>query len=216
MHVTIIDFQNRPLLMAVHTPNRTTDTTSSKQQAKLVLLKWLTDKQGKDIKLPSINCLDTQQQLLQDKQLQKLCQHIGVSVTDKQSLIFIEQAQLNANNAEQNLILNTIEKLAEYQTGKRTKFELPLDISIGTEFQQKVWQALLDIEYGQTISYAKLAQTIGQPNAYRAVANANGKNPITIIIPCHRVIASDGGLGGYTGGIDKKSILLSHEAYLAN
>ena len=84
-------------------------------------------------------------------------------------------------------------------------------MSLGTPFQQSVWRALQQIPYGQTISYAQLAQNIGKPTAYRAVANANGKNPLSIIIPCHRVVASDGSLGGYTGGLDKKRILLSIE-----
>ncbi|WP_296274397.1 methylated-DNA--[protein]-cysteine S-methyltransferase, partial [Psychrobacter sp. UBA6730] len=87
----------------------------------------------------------------------------------------------------------------------------PLDISLGTEFQQQVWRALQGIKHGETISYATLAQRVGNPKGFRAVANANGKNPFSIIIPCHRVIASDGKLGGYTGGLDKKAYLLALE-----
>ena len=99
----------------------------------------------------------------------------------------------------------------EYTNGKRQYFDLPLDVSIGTPFQQKVWASLQKIPYGKTISYAKLADNIDQPTAFRAVANANGKNPFSIIIPCHRVISSDGKLGGYTGGVDKKAYLLAIE-----
>ena len=83
----------------------------------------------------------------------------------------------------------------------------------GTVFQKRVWQELQRIAYGQTISYAKQALRIGKPTATRAVANANGKNPISIIIPCHRVIRSDGSLGDYTGGIDKKQALLKIETW---
>ena len=82
---------------------------------------------------------------------------------------------------------------------------------MGTEFQQKVWRALQEIEYGETISYATLAQRVDSPKGFRAVAQANGKNPFSIIVPCHRVIASDGKLGGYTGGLDKKEYLLALE-----
>lgn len=110
-----------------------------------------------------------------------------------------------------DVIFATKNQLDDYFNGTRQDFELPLDLSTGTPFQQKVWQALLTIPYGETISYAKLANAIGQPTAYRAVANANGNNPISLIIPCHRVIASDGGLGGYTGGIDIKRQLLNIE-----
>ncbi|MBR7539075.1 methylated-DNA--[protein]-cysteine S-methyltransferase, partial [Mycobacterium tuberculosis] len=94
------------------------------------------------------------------------------------------------------------------QAGQRQVFDMPIALYTGTPFQQTVWEALLKIPYGKTISYAQLANHIGQPTACRAVANANGKNPISLIIPCHRVIASDGKLGGYTGGIEIKQTLL--------
>jgi len=84
----------------------------------------------------------------------------------------------------------------------------------GTAFQRKVWAALCTIPVGTTWSYAGLAKAIGQPNATRAVANANGKNPVPIVIPCHRVIASDGGLGGFSCGIQRKQWLLQHEGSL--
>ena len=114
---------------------------------------------------------------------------------------------------QQNCIVlfETKKQLDEYFQGKRQVFGIPLDLSSGTEFQQKVWQQLLQIPYGKTISYAELAKNIGQPTAYRAVANANGRNPISLIVPCHRVIASNGGMGGYTGGVAIKKRLLAQE-----
>ena len=90
-------------------------------------------------------------------------------------------------------------------------FDLELDLA-GTAFQRRVWHELCKIPYGSAVSYAELARRIGQPSASRAVGSANGQNPIAIIVPCHRVIASGGGLGGYGGGIDRKQWLLEHEA----
>lgn len=112
---------------------------------------------------------------------------------------------------DQWLINKTCKQLDEYFAKKRTVFDLPLDISVGSTFQQQVWIALLSLDFGTTISYAKLAQMVGNPKAYRACANANGKNPISIIIPCHRVIASSGQIGGYTGGVFIKEYLLALE-----
>jgi O-6-methylguanine DNA methyltransferase len=102
-------------------------------------------------------------------------------------------------------------QLDEYFTARRRAFQLPLDLR-GTPFQQKVWNALLEIPYGETRSYAELARSIGAPKAYRAVGAANGANPIAIIIPCHRVISSGGGLGGYGGGVPLKRRLLALES----
>lgn len=104
------------------------------------------------------------------------------------------------------------EQLIEYFSGERTVFDLPLDLK-GTMFQRKVWQALLAIPYGQTTTYQKLAESINRPKAIRAVGTAVGKNPIPIIIPCHRVLRTDGKLGGYSGigGVDMKKHLLSIE-----
>lgn len=107
--------------------------------------------------------------------------------------------------------LNELEKqLNEYFAGKRKQFSLSLVLS-GTPFQEKVWSALLDIPYGETRSYKQQAQAIGQPKALRAVARANGDNRIAIIIPCHRVIGSDGQLVGYGGGLSRKQYLLTLE-----
>ncbi|MDD2829588.1 MAG: methylated-DNA--[protein]-cysteine S-methyltransferase [Sulfuricurvum sp.] len=108
------------------------------------------------------------------------------------------------------LLLQLENELLEYFDSKRTVFTLPLNPE-GTPFQKEVWKILQKIPYGTTISYAQESKWFGNPKATRAVANANGKNPIAILIPCHRVIASGGGLGGYSGGIDKKEFLLKLE-----
>jgi methylated-DNA-[protein]-cysteine S-methyltransferase len=102
-------------------------------------------------------------------------------------------------------------ELAAYFAGKLTRFEVPLD-AVGTEFQRAVWRALLEIPFGETRSYADIAVRIGRPAAVRAVGAANGRNPIAIVIPCHRVIGSDGSLTGYGGGEPRKRWLLSHES----
>jgi len=108
------------------------------------------------------------------------------------------------------LLLQLENELSDYFEGKRTSFTLPLNPE-GTPFQKSVWKTLLTIPYGDTISYAEEAKMLGNHKATRAVANANGKNPIAILIPCHRVIATGGGLGGYSGGIEKKEFLLALE-----
>ena len=101
-------------------------------------------------------------------------------------------------------------QLGEYFSGTRREFDLPLRLK-GTPFQERVWHSLLDIRYGETWSYGELARRIGNPNASRAVGLANGRNPISILVPCHRVIGADGSLTGYGGGLDRKRWLLSHE-----
>lgn len=101
-------------------------------------------------------------------------------------------------------------QLLEYMQADRTEFDLPL-CPQGTPFQKRVWSALHQIPYGQTRSYRQVAEMIGQPTAMRAVGMANGKNPIPIIIPCHRVIGAGGKLVGYSGGLDKKTALLTLE-----
>jgi methylated-DNA-[protein]-cysteine S-methyltransferase len=103
-----------------------------------------------------------------------------------------------------------VEQLTEYFAGKRTEFDLPLEVD-GTEFQKDVWMTLADIPYGKTISYAELAGMVGRPTAFRAVGQANGANPIPIVLPCHRVIATGGGIGGYGGGLEMKQKLLALE-----
>jgi methylated-DNA-[protein]-cysteine S-methyltransferase len=104
-----------------------------------------------------------------------------------------------------------VEQLRAYFTGELTDFELPMTAR-GTEFQRRVWVALCDIPYGETISYGELARWVGNPKASRAVGLANGRNPIAIVIPCHRVIGADGSLTGYGGGLERKVWLLQHEA----
>ncbi len=112
--------------------------------------------------------------------------------------------------AAQRVLATTRKQLAEYFSGKRTSFSVPLDVH-GTEFQIESWKALGRIPYGTTISYGEQAQSIGNPKAYRAVGSANGRNPIPIIVPCHRVIAADGSLGGYGLGLKMKQQLLDLE-----
>lgn len=102
-------------------------------------------------------------------------------------------------------------QLQEYFEGKRKNFSLTLNPQ-GTDFQKKVWDALLQIPYGKTTSYLELSKKLGDVKAIRAVAAANGKNPIWIVIPCHRVIGSDGSLTGYAGGLHRKKWLLGHES----
>lgn len=103
-----------------------------------------------------------------------------------------------------------VSQLQEYFAGQREVFTFPLAPK-GTDFQQKVWQALLEIPYGKTMSYLDLAKKLGDVKAIRAVAAANGKNPVWIVVPCHRVIGSDGSLTGYAGGLWRKKWLLEHE-----
>ena len=108
-------------------------------------------------------------------------------------------------------LLECEKQLREYFSGKRTEFSLPLDPA-GTEFQKKVWKNLAKIPFGKTKSYSELARALGNPNASRAVGAANGKNPIAIVVPCHRVIGANGKLTGFAGGLDAKKALLTLEA----
>jgi methylated-DNA-[protein]-cysteine S-methyltransferase len=107
-------------------------------------------------------------------------------------------------------LLTTETQLGEYFAGQRTDFELPLDFR-GTDFQKQVWEALLTIPFGETRTYGQIAEQIGKPSAVRAVGAANGKNPISIIAPCHRVIGASGKLTGFAGGLHNKSVLLRIE-----
>jgi len=106
-----------------------------------------------------------------------------------------------------------LNELEEYFTGKRREFTFPLDLR-GTDFQLACWRALLVIPYGETRTYADIARAVGKPNAFRAVGMANNRNPVAIVVPCHRVIASDGTLCGYGGGLDVKRKLLELEGAL--
>ena len=108
------------------------------------------------------------------------------------------------------LLRRAVRELEEYFAGSRRAFTLPM-IPQGTAFQRAVWQALTAIPYGETLSYARLAARIGHPGACRAVGSAVGRNPLPVLIPCHRVIPQTGGVGGYAGGADRKSCLLALE-----
>lgn len=123
---------------------------------------------------------------------------------------------LNAEFIEKDneVLKKTRKQLNEYFEMKRSKFDIPL-LMVGTNFQQSVWKALLKIPYGKTTSYLELSKTIGNEKAVRAVANANGANAIAIIIPCHRIIGSDGSLTGYAGGLPLKKKLLELENNLS-
>jgi methylated-DNA-[protein]-cysteine S-methyltransferase len=105
------------------------------------------------------------------------------------------------------------DQLAEYFDGARTRFDIPLAFA-GTPFQEDVWRALGRIPYAETVSYAELAQIVGRPHAYRAVGQANGANPLPIVLPCHRVLAAGGRIGGYGGGLETKQRLLALEGVL--
>jgi methylated-DNA-[protein]-cysteine S-methyltransferase len=111
---------------------------------------------------------------------------------------------------DSELLQACAEQLDQYLGGERQAFDLPL-LTVGSDFQKRVWQALMQVPYGETASYADLAHKIGQPNAVRAVASANGANAISVIIPCHRIIGSDGALVGYGGGLAAKKRLLALE-----
>jgi methylated-DNA-[protein]-cysteine S-methyltransferase len=109
------------------------------------------------------------------------------------------------------ILEDAVYQLQEYFEGKRKSFSLTLNPE-GTDFQKKVWKALREIRYGRTVSYLELSKTLGDVKAIRAVAAANGKNPLWIVVPCHRVIGSDGSLVGYAGGLHRKKWLLNHES----
>lgn len=109
------------------------------------------------------------------------------------------------------VLVAAVEQLQQYLRGERTRFELPLDLAGGTPFQRDVWQALLSIGCGHTTSYGALSQQLGRPDAVRAVGAAVARNPVSVVVPCHRVLGKDGALTGYAGGLDRKSALLQLE-----
>ena len=115
-----------------------------------------------------------------------------------------------ADGDDEPVLAAATRQLAAYFDGELTDFDLPLILD-GSPFQQTVWSALQDIPYGETISYGEIARRIGQPSASRAVGLANGRNPVSIVVPCHRVIGANGSLTGYGGGMDRKRFLLSLE-----
>jgi len=125
------------------------------------------------------------------------------------SLYFVEEG-FNQQSNPDSYVEYCVSQLEEYFTGKRKEFKLKLEPE-GTDFQKKVWDELENIKYGETKSYLQISKLLGDISAIRAVANANGQNKISIIIPCHRVIGSNGSLTGYAGGIWRKKWLLEHE-----
>jgi methylated-DNA-[protein]-cysteine S-methyltransferase len=122
----------------------------------------------------------------------------------------IETAKLT----DHPVLAATIEQLGEYFAGVRQNFDLPLD-PVGTDFQQSAWMALRAIPYGETVSYGEQAAAMGDKRKARAVGAANGRNPISIVVPCHRVVGSNGSLTGFAGGLDSKRWLLDHESKTA-
>lgn len=145
---------------------------------------------------------------------------IDIKIDIIASAVGIRKILLNKNSVTDNriekvssdnpIVADAFNQLREYFDRKRNSFDLPLEI-IGTDFQKKVWNELLKIPYGETISYNQLAIKLGDKKSIRAAASANGANPLPIVIPCHRVIGSDGSLVGYGGGLDVKKKLLELE-----
>ncbi len=135
---------------------------------------------------------------------------ISLSVTEE---TFLTEIKIHGMPERNDKLFNNLTKdLENYFSGAKVDFSVyDLDISVGTQFQKRVWRKLSEIPYGETRSYKWLAEQVGSPNGFRAVGGANGKNPIPIIIPCHRVINSDGSLGGYSGGVWIKERLLRLE-----
>lgn len=132
-------------------------------------------------------------------------------IDDHRRLVNIGDSDRAENKGKSNAVSElAAQQLIDYFAGKRKKFDLPLAPK-GTEFQQQVWRQLKQVKYGDTASYIDIATAINKPKASRAVGAANGKNPISIVIPCHRIVGSNGTLTGYAGGLDRKSFLLSLE-----
>ena len=133
-----------------------------------------------------------------------------LAVCEGEALTALEKTDAPAGGNKTALTLAVQQQLNEYFAGERTCFTIPL-APVGTPFQRQVWQALCKIPYGETYTYGQLAATIGNPHACRAVGMANHRNPIAIMIPCHRVIGADGTLTGYAGGLEMKRFLLELE-----
>ncbi|MCV6606350.1 MAG: methylated-DNA--[protein]-cysteine S-methyltransferase [Porticoccaceae bacterium] len=140
--------------------------------------------------------------------------NIRISADDK-GLTELRFRDQPLSDASQNALLaKTARQLGEYFAGERQVFDLPLNPA-GTDFQQRVWQQLLSVGFGDTTNYGSIASNLGKPTASRAVGAANGQNPISIIVPCHRIIGSSGKLTGYAGGLERKQWLLNHENKIA-
>lgn len=146
----------------------------------------------------------------------KICSPVGVItlVASETALLSLMWGREAEKETETNPVLDLAEQqLTEYFSGKRKSFDLPLSPE-GTNFQKSVWEQLRKIPFGQTITYGEQARRLGKPSASRAVGAANGKNPIGIIVPCHRVIGASGSLTGFAGGLDAKKKLLQLEGTL--
>jgi methylated-DNA-[protein]-cysteine S-methyltransferase len=139
----------------------------------------------------------------------------GVWFTDQRHLPDIANWQRHDDASQQHILQATRHQLEAYFEGKLQQFDVPLDLSAGTAFQQSVWQALLKIPFGKTTSYGALSGSIGKPLAVRAVGTAIGRNPIGIIVPCHRVVGADGSLTGYAGGLHRKEAFLELEGAIS-
>lgn len=124
-------------------------------------------------------------------------------------IFFSDDATISSEKVPEEL-QQAVTQLKEYFSGKRSNFQLKLNPA-GTKFQQKVWKLLQEIPFGETVSYIEIANRLGDPKSIRAAASANGRNPLWIVVPCHRVIGSDGSLTGYAGGLWRKKWLLEHE-----
>ncbi len=124
------------------------------------------------------------------------------------SVTFVDKEEAKSN--KNSIVSGCVVQLKEYFSGKRKEFDMPIDM-LGTEFQKQVWTELQNIPFGKTVSYLDIAKKVGDKNSTRAVGNANGKNPVAIIVPCHRVIGVFGKLVGYAGGIERKRWLLNFE-----
>jgi methylated-DNA-[protein]-cysteine S-methyltransferase len=139
----------------------------------------------------------------------------GMWFTDQRHLPDVSSWQRRDDVSQLRILKETQQQLKAYLEGKLQQFDVPLDLSAGTEFQQSVWQALLKIPFGKTTSYGALSSSIGKPLAVRAVGTAIGRNPIGIIVPCHRVVGADGSLTGYAGGLHRKEAFLTLEGALS-
>ena len=130
---------------------------------------------------------------------------------------FIPPSESQPSDAQERDILEALAtQIDEYFDGSRPDFELPLDIDTGSAFQRRIWQTIASIPRGEVLSYAEVAIHAGFPNAFRAVGSACGANPIALVVPCHRVVASGGKLGGYGGGLEMKVWLLRHEGFICS
>jgi methylated-DNA-[protein]-cysteine S-methyltransferase len=139
----------------------------------------------------------------------------GMWFTDQRHLPDVSNWQKRDDINQQQIFKETQRQLQAYFAGELKQFDVPLDLSAGTPFQQAVWQALLKIPFGKTTSYGALSSSIAKPLAVRAVGTAIGRNPIGIIVPCHRVVGADGSLTGYAGGLHRKEAFLTLESALA-